>query len=386
VSEGHVQQTLGLATAITCVTIAATGLSFGVLLISFVLDARGTSGLVIGLVATMGGLATIFVAPVTPWLLRQLGSVRTLLAAITLMAASFGALYWAEAIWLWFFLRFLNGAGVAVLLVTSEFWINARVSSRRRGLTLGLYTAAQSLGFAAGPALLAATGSEGSLPFALGSGLMLLSALPALAGGNSIPAIGEAAKPSLLSFSIALPTAMLAAFVFGALEASTSLLPIYGLRLGEPETIAALLAMAVALGNVVFQVPIGFISDKVDRRGVLLACALIALVSTLLMPFAAASTIIFLALLVFWGGVIAGLYSVGLALVASHYRGAALAQANATFVTSYSIGSIAGPAATGIGIDLWNPHGFTVAMALFLLVYVCMAMIRFPSTQHEAET
>jgi hypothetical protein len=53
---------LGIAAAITCITIAGTGLSLGLLLISFVLDARGVSGLTIGLIATMGGLATVIVS------------------------------------------------------------------------------------------------------------------------------------------------------------------------------------------------------------------------------------------------------------------------------------------------------------------------------------
>jgi MFS family permease len=373
---GELEQRLGIAAAITCVTIAGIGLSLGVLLISFVLDARGASGVLIGLVATMGGLATILGAPLTPWLIRRIGLVPTLVAAVILMAMSFGALYFTDALWLWFLLRFLNGSGIAALLVASEFWINSLVSSRRRGLVLGLYTAAQSLGFAAGPALLAAIRPEGFLPFAVGSGVMLAAAVPAFVGATLIPQIKEVARPSLLAFFTVAPTAMLSAFVFGALEGGMNLLPIYGLRLGEPVTIAALLATAVALGNVVFQIPIGLISDRVDRRRVLFACGVIALIGTVLMPVAAANTALFLGVLAVWGGVVAGLYSVGLALVASEYQASALAQANATFVTYYSLGRVVGPAATGASIDLWNPHGFTVAIALFLLVYVGVAAFR----------
>jgi MFS family permease len=197
---GELEQRLGIAAAITCVTIAGIGLSLGVLLISFVLDARGASGVLIGLVATMGGLATILGAPLTPWLIRRIGLVPTLVAAVILMAMSFGALYFTDALWLWFLLRFLNGSGIAALLVASEFWINSLVSSRRRGLVLGLYTAAQSLGFAAGPALLAAIRPEGFLPFAVGSGVMLAAAVPAFVGATLIPQIKEVARPSLLAF------------------------------------------------------------------------------------------------------------------------------------------------------------------------------------------
>jgi MFS family permease len=125
-----------------------------------------------------------------------------------------------------------------------------------------------------------------------------------------------------------------------------------------------------------FQVPIGFISDRTDRRRVMLACGLIALIGTFLMPIAAAHTALFLGVLTVWGGAVAGLYSIGLALVVSESRSSRLAQANAAFVTSYSIGMIVGPAATGAGIDLWNPHGFTVAIALFLLAFVIATAFR----------
>jgi MFS family permease len=85
----------------------------------------------IGLVAAMGGVATVLGAPLTPWLIKRISLVPTLVAAILMMALSFGALYFAEALWVWFVLRFLNGAGIAVLLVASEFWINSLVSSKQ---------------------------------------------------------------------------------------------------------------------------------------------------------------------------------------------------------------------------------------------------------------
>jgi MFS family permease len=304
-----------------------------------------------------------------------------LVAAILMMALSFGALYFAEALWVWFVLRFLNGAGVAVLLVASEFWLNSLVSSKRRGFVLGLYTAAQSLGFAAGPALLALIRPEGPLPFAAATGIMLIAALPALLGASSSPSIKKSNPPPLVALTAAVPTAMLGAFVFGALEGGMNLLPIYGLRLGEPVTMAALLATAVALGNVVFQVPIGFISDRTDRRWVMVACGWVALAGTLLMPIVAANTLFFLGVLAVWGGAVAGLYSVGLALVASESHSSRLAQANAAFVTNYSVGRIVGPAAAGAGIDLWNPHGFTVAIALFLLAYIAVAAFRIEGSE-----
>jgi MFS family permease len=374
-----VRQRLGIAAVIGCITVVAIGLSLSLLLMNFVLEARDVSGFIIGLITAMGGLATIVVSPVVPTLLRWLGAAPTLIAAIVLMALSFLALYWADPLWLWFGLRFLHGAGLAVVLVVSEFWINALVPSGRRGLILGVYAAVQSLGFAAGPALLASIGSAGFTPFALGTGLMFIALIPALFGARAAPERRATARPAGIAlgvFMLSLPSATLAAFVFGAVEGGMNLLPIYGLRLGYGEQVAALLAAAVALGNVALQVPIGFISDKIDRRKVLLTCGAIAFACTALMLVASGNLVPLFVLLVIWGGVVAAIYSAGLARMAAHYKGTELASANAAFVMLYSIGRLVAPSVVGAGIDLWNPHGFAVAMALFLALYVLVMVFR----------
>lgn len=376
---------LGMATPIACVAIVGMGLSLALLLMNFVLEARGASGLMIGLITAMGGLAAVAAAPFAPGLIRRLGAAPVLVGAIIVMALTFLPLYWLEPLWLWFVLRFVNGIGLAIVLVASEFWINALVPSGRRGFVLGLYATAQSLGFAAGPAILAVTGSEGFLPFALGTGLMLLAVVPALFGVAVAPTIDKPARRSLTTFALAFPIATLAAFVFGAVEAGMNLLPVYGLRVGHSEAVAALFATAVALGNIALQVPIGLVSDKVDRRKLLLACGSIALLGAVLMPLVARNAVVFFALLAIWGGVVAALYSVGLAHLASHFRGTELASANAAFVMLFNVGRLVGPAFVGAGMDLWNPHGFAAAMALLLAFYVVLAAFRLMSSRPDRE-
>lgn len=368
--DGHVR--FAIAAAIACISIVGVGLSLGLLIVNFLLEARGASGTMIGLITAMGGVATILVAPAVPVLVRRLGTKPMLHAAILVTAFSFLAFYWVEPLWLWFVLRFVNGAGLAVLLVLSEFWINALVPPERRGVILGVYAAAQSAGFAIGPALVALVGFEGFLPFGLGTAVMLLASVPAFLAADQLPEVERPARRTVLAFLRRHPTAIFAAFIFGAVEAAMNLLPIYGLQVGQPAAVAALFATAIAVGNIL-QVPIGFLADKIDRGKVLLGCGLIALAATLLMPMLVTHAFAFLALLFVWGGVVAALYSVGLARLASSYEGPDLAAANAAFVMLYSAGLLAGPPIVGAGLDLWHPHGFAYGMALFLAVYVAVA-------------
>ena len=247
--------------------INVVGLSVALPLLSVTLVERGASGLMIGLIAAMSGIATLIVAPFAGVLVHRFGVVASLIGSITLSAASFFAFYFAEPLWLWFVLRFINGAGLALTLVASEFWINALVPARRRGLVTGLYTAVQSVGFVTGPLLLAFIGPRGALPFAAGTGLMLLAVFPALLGENAAPVThASPRRGTVIAFLLATPIATFAAFAFGAVEGGMNLLPVYGMHLGEDETIAILLATFVALGNLILQVPISLLSDRVDRR------------------------------------------------------------------------------------------------------------------------
>jgi hypothetical protein len=88
----------------------------------------------------------------------------------------------------------------------------------------------------------------------------------------------------------------------------------------------------------------------------------------------------FFAVFFVWGGVVAALYSVGLALLEGSYSGSKLASANAAFVMLYSAGRLAGPPLVGVGIDFWNPHGFAAMMALFSAIYLALAALKWTSS------
>ena len=226
VQDAHIgsKQRYSVAAAIVCNAINAIGLSIALPLLSVVLAERGASGLMIGLIAAMGGIATLIVSPFAGVLVHRFGVVFSLIGSITISAASFFAFYYAEPLWLWFVLRFINGAGLALTLVASEFWINALVPGRQRGLVTGLYTAVQSVGFVIGPIVLALIGARGLLPFIAGTGLILLAVFPALLGAGAAPVIHTSPRRgTVIAFLLATPIATFAAFAFGAIEGGMNL-------------------------------------------------------------------------------------------------------------------------------------------------------------------
>lgn len=364
------QTTLALAAAIATIALAGTGLSLTLPLLSLRMEDAGHSARFIGLNTAVGGLATVLGAGFVPALARRIGSSELLLSALAIGAVSLVAFQYTP-IWAWFGIRIAFGWSITVLFVLSEFWINAIAPPQRRGLIMGIYATILSLGFATGPAILRIVGTDGLAPFACGAALFAAAALPVGLAGAGAPAIEGKPRVGVLGFLKGAPAATLAAFTFGAVEtAAFALFPVYGTKVGLSKETAALMISALALGNVVFQIPLGLLSDRVDRRRLLLVCAAIGIGGALALPVTANDPAILFAVLLLWGGIVAGFYTVGLALLGARYAGAELASANAAFIILYSVGSLVGPPVAGFGMDLSDPHGLAWALALFFAFYV----------------
>ena len=370
---------LPMIAAISSISVVGIAIGLGMPLLSVILESRGHSASMIGLNTAVAGLASIAGAPLATPLAMRLGVAWTMLLMIATGALAFVGFHFAPYFWMWFPLRVALHISLTVLFILSEFWISTSAPPQRRGLVLGIYATVLSLGFAAGPWLFAHLGSTGFLPFGVAILLVTLAAIPVLAARKESPTIVADSETShFLRYIWLVPTATFAVLVFGAVETGGfSLFPIYGNRIGYSEADAALLLTMIGLGNVLLQIPIGMISDRVsDRRYLLLACATVGLIGTAFMPFFAQNWHLMAALLFVWGGVVAAMYTIGLAHLGSQLSGHELASANAAFVLCYGVGMVLGPQAIGIGMDAFGPSGFGWSLALFFAAYMVLVSVR----------
>jgi MFS family permease len=375
---------LGIGAAIGAISAVGTSLSLGLPLLGIVLEQRGVSSSAIGINSAMAGVASVITTPFVPKLAARVGAARLLAALVLLATLTFPLFYVFEDYWAWIFLRFVFHGAINGAFILSEFWINALAPPKKRGLILGIYATVLSLGFAVGPVILALVGSEGAAPFLIGTAVLGLSVIPVFAALGADPSMEGGSGHSFARYLLLVPLATFAALVMGATESGVmSFIAIYGLRLGYEERMAALLVTAVAVGNVVSQIPLGMISDRVDRRKLLLAIAVVGTGLSALIPLAAADTVLLVAVLAAWGGVAAGLYTVGLAHLGARLTGSDLASANAAFIFMYSIGMLAGPTSIGAGMDVWNPHGLAVVAAAFLGAYAVLAAVRIRTVPRQ---
>lgn len=370
VSAGRVNY-LSIAAAIAAISVVGLGLALSVPLLAFELDSRGISSTWIGINTAVGGLATLTCAPFLPKLVRRFGAGPMMTGAVVLGAASLLTFKVTDAFILWFPLRFLFGLSLCVLFVVSEFWINAAAPPARRGLVIGIYATTLSLGLAGGPAILSLVGTSGWAPYLIGAAFFVGAAIPAMLGASQAPVIETDSSRGVLNLMRLAPAATLAAFIFGAVETGlVNFLPLYGLRRGLTDGDAALLLTIAELGNVGLQIPLGLLSDRMDRRTLLLVCGLAGFIGAALIPVLAIDGVGMMVNVFLMTGIAAGLYTIGLGLLGARFNGAALATANAAFVMLYSIGLIVGPVSVGSGMSVMGPHGFAVVLALLMGLYV----------------
>lgn len=372
---------LSVGAAIAAISVVGTAIGLGVPLLSVLLEGRGYSATMIGLNTAVAGIASIAAAPIAIPLAVRYGVVWTMLMMIVAGGFSFAGFYAFDDYWIWFPLRAVLHVALTVLFILSEFWITSSAPEHRRGFVLGLYATCLSLGFAFGPWLFAQLGSDGFAPFGAVLILIALAAIPILAAWRESPDIGAGEEPTGATFwryLFLVPTATAAVLVFGAVETGGfALFPVYGVRIGLSEADAALILTMIGLGNVFLQIPLGIVSDRMrDRRVLLLACAAVGLAGMLILPLIYMNWYLSAAMFFVWGGVVAGLYTVGLAHLGSRLRGRDLASANAAFVLCYGIGMLLGPQAIGIAMDAIGIHGFAHALAAFFALYILLVVVR----------
>lgn len=367
-----------LIAAIAAITAVGIAIGLGLPLLSIIMEKRGISSTLIGLNSAMAGIASMAAAAVTAKIAHRFGVATTMLWAILFAALSALGFYYIENFWLWFPLRVVFHGAITLLFVLSEFWINATAPPSRRGLVLGIYGTVLSLGFAAGPLLFSVLGSDGILPFAFGAGVILLAAVPIFLARNENPVLDEKPELHFMRYIFLVPTATAAVFVFGAVESGgLSLFPIYGTRSGFSESQAALLLTVMGIGNVIFQIPLGMLSDRIaDRRNLLALMTVIGFVGALCLPLLQGQWMLMAIILLFWGGCVSGLYTVGLSHLGSRLTGADLAAANAAFIFCYAVGTVAGPQTIGAAMDIAGNDGFAWAIAGFFGLYVLLSVVR----------
>ncbi|WP_200840952.1 MFS transporter [Geminicoccus flavidas] len=355
----------------------AQGLSYP--LLAFILERQGVPPALIGLNTAMTPLGIIASSPLIPWFARWLGAARlALCSALALAALLFTIGAW-QSLPVWFVARFLLGFVVNGLFVTSETWVNLLAPPERRGRLLGIFASSLSAGFALGPFTLTLTGTQGWPPFLVGVLVFLATALILFLARRRLPEIHgghDGQMGSLLVFLPLAPFLLLSIGVVAAFDQSVlALLPSYGMSFGMPEASMATALGILIVGNILFQIPIGWLADRWSRRGTTLLLCGLTMLGALLLPLVIRTEALTYATFFLWGSAAFGLYTMALIELGERFTGSMLLAGNAAFSLMWGIGGMVGPPLAGLAMTGLGPNGLPLAMgALYLLVMVIGAV------------
>lgn len=335
--------------------------------------------------AVMAGyfVGFLFGTAVAERFLAAVGHIRVF-AALASTASSAAILH---VVWVnpatWALLRLVFGLCVAGLYVVVESWLNDMATNADRGRILGGYMVVMMGGLGAGQLLLTSGDPASFELFVLVSVLVSLALVPVTLSATTAPALVVPEALSLRRLVAAIPTGAVTAFWAGAAHGTLlGLVALYGKSEGLSDTRVALFAAMAPLGCVVFQWPIGWISDRVSRRGVIgvtaVGAGLAAAGSLLTDPGSGLS----LVLMFLFGGFTFPLHSLAVAITADRVAPAQITSATATLVRLTGVGAAISPAVAGAIMGATEPSAFFVVLAAVhavIAVYVGYRVVTHPT-------
>ena len=326
--------------------------------LSFAMEAAGFSKTTIGLQSAMTGAGIVVASVLTPMLATRTGAWPLGVANGGFTVAILLGFGFLEPGWTWFVLRFALGISICALFVLGETWLNELTPDHIRGRMVSIYTTTVAAMFGLGPLLIPHIGFEGARPFFIVCLLVALMLLPLWTLRNKVSSMHDAEGKALWTIFAVIPVLIAAVGVFGMFDgAIMGLWVVYCLDLGHSEQIASWTLSAAILGNLFLQIPIGWLADRISRRKILVFCAAAGIIGGAALPFLDLSALHTLPLLMLWGGLCFGTYTIALTLIGEHLRGAQLIAANAAFGLMWGMGAIVGGIAAGGLMDLAGPIG-----------------------------
>ena len=299
-----------------------------------------------------------------PSLIRRIGHIRTFSFYAALAATAVLLHVMIVNPWVWLVLRVMYGVALVTLYIVIESWLNAQVSGEKRGQVFAVYMAVNLGSLAAAQQLLGLDSPMAFTLFALATILIGGAMMPITLTRQPQPTLPDVPSTDLLQLARIAPLPLMAAGISGfALGGFWGLAPVYASQVGFDAAGVGLMMSVTILGGAVLQWPIGLLSDRFERRVVMLWVVTLAAALPLALTILGAGTAM-LGLMFIWGGLAFSIYSIAVAQMVDHLNPDEILSGSSGLLLSNGFGAALGPVAAGGLMHLAGP----VALPLFYAV------------------
>jgi MFS family permease len=339
---------------------------------------EGFSLLSLGLIGTGWSVGFVSGSLVVPLIVRNVGHIRafSVMAAIGTVTILLNLLMINDISWI--ILRALSGFCFAGAAMIVESWLNEVTDNRSRGTTFSIYVTVNMCSSVLGQFAMSMTGTAGYVPFVLGAISFICAVLPTALTSTPQPRPLSSARLDLRLLYRTSPIAAIAAFCCGMANGTFgTLAPVYGYAQGlDAGGIAFLFALAAILGAAA-QIPFGRLSDRIDRRLVMIGlatfAALVALTLVLLNPAAGWPMYVLFAA---YGFAANPLYAVAVAHANDFAKDGEFAKIAGGMLLTLGVGLAIGPAVASMLMGAFHPVGLFVVTGIFHAILAVAAILR----------
>ena len=330
-------------------------------------------------------------ANMVPKLVGKVGHIRVFAAFASM--ASLSILIHAVFVnpFVWTLGRFLTGFSIVGIFIVVESWLNDRANNRTRGKVLSTYMFITMIGLAIGVLLLNFSSPERYEPFILISLLLSIALIPILLTKRKPPKFKKLSSIKIKDLYKISPFGTVSMFCTGFIHSSLfTLAAVYAATINFTVFEISLLLFLITVSGGIFQWPIGYYSDRHDRRISIIGCAFFgALFCALSMTASGASLanmylatsigmdkIMFFVFVTLYAGMAIPMFTLNLAYVNDFIPKEKFVAAGGGLQIIFGLGAMGGPMLCSVFMNTYGANGFFVYLFIFHIIIGLFGMYR----------
>ena len=350
----------------------------------------GFSNVVTGFVMAGYFLGMFFGSILVPKLLNNVGHVRVFGAMSALASAAVLVIALFVNPLVWAMMRILTGFSFAGMYIVCESWLNDKSTNKTRGQMLSLYMIVSMGGMGIGQMLVGFGGEQSITLFLLASVMVSIAVVPILLTTGSAPGFEAPERMSMRRLVQVSPLAVIGLAINGvAVSMMFGMGAVYGRSIGMDNAEVGYFMTAPMLGALLLQYPVGRLSDRFDRRLVILSVSIMGGVAAGLATLFGQQQFAFLILcMLIYGGALFPSYSLCIAHANDFLTPSQMVAAASGLVMVNGIGAVIGSPMAAMAIEYLGIGSFFVMIAgvqVLLALFVLFRMTRRAAVPNEAQ-